>query len=102
MNLRDSSAITLARQKVRRTRARVDAIEKEINSLWSRRHDVSQEHCAAKGKRLAEELARANASWVDALDEFFVVSHRENGLDAYEQGDEEIGDLLSLSVGGAT
>ena len=100
MNLRDSSAITLARRKVRRTRARVDALEKEINSLWARRNDVSQEHCAAKGKRLAEELGRANAAWVDALDDFFVVTHKENGIDAYEESDDEMGDLLSLSVGG--
>lgn len=95
-----SSAITLAAEKVRRTRRRIDKLEKEINSLWYRRNDVDAEHCAARGKRLAEELGRANAAWVDAMDDYFVVREREDGREAYGEGDESLGDLLALSVGG--
>lgn len=94
------SALTLAAEKVRRTRRRVEHLEKEINSLWYRRNEVDQEHCAARGKKLAEELGRANAAWVDALDDYFVASRKEQGLEAYEEDAAEMADLLSLSVAG--
>lgn len=102
--LLDSSAVTLAAQKVRAADRRVTAIEKKASALASSHKSgrVSTEHYLLRTKMLAAELERAISVDHDALRDFYEAVHAEAGREAYEESDDDLTDLLSLSAAGGT
>jgi len=102
MKLTDSSAITLAIARIRKSDAQIQRTEKQANSLHARYRagKVSQEHFTVQNRVLVKQLEREISLDHDALRDFYEAVMENAGQSAYESNEEELAQLLSLSAAG--
>lgn len=100
MNALDASAVVLAVQKVRAGDAQIRRTEAKITALKSshRAGKVSQEHFDVRYKRLVEQLEKEISLDHDSLRDFYEALMREVGREPYENVDDDLAQLMSLSV----
>lgn len=102
MGILEASAVTLAIQKIRSGDAQIRRTEAKISALESsyRAGKSSQGNYVVRRKMLVEQLEREISLDHDALRDFYEASMREAGREPYENVDDDLSSLLSLSVAG--